>query len=485
MNGRRQPRWSPLAAFLLVAGGLIVINVAAIILLLPSGLKNGVAFAIGCAMGIVLTLCLLGVIRRLPRSGDSLRSARSGRDSPPYFSGATHGARESQAPQVPTPRTSSEQAIGGGPEWMRRGFPVRNPSASATSGFATDLDRRSRGASADTEQSPPPAQPTDTRATSASPPLREGQLLSDVAAASRAIQEDVQQVARCLAELRREASLSYRQDPLPALQAQHQETMSILKQTDKQMADLRLSLDTKLEQLLAYERRSLLLEAEKVATALDQRINAAHQAIGSQSAILLETLMGFKETYSGVGFALLDKGVSRIVRNLASKPEFGASWDAAQQLAEMRSLQSELRLLIQELTEGQAALVDAAARLSALGTRYHQLETALLPTMADALTNSLRSCFLEEIEAEYLAFMQNRTQYKSQEVLSGLLKKLGLELTVLRLGESVPDPKLHEIVSSTSDARWPSGTVANVLSMGYQDVLNGQLVKAKVLVNRS
>ncbi len=76
--------------------------------------------------------------------------------------------------------------------------------------------------------------------------------------------------------------------------------------------------------------------------------------------------------------------------------------------------------------------------------------------MADALTNSLRSCFLEEIEAEYLAFMQNRTQYKSQEVLSGLLKKLGLELTVLRLGESVPDPKLHEIVSSTSDARWPS-----------------------------
>jgi molecular chaperone GrpE (heat shock protein) len=52
------------------------------------------------------------------------------------------------------------------------------------------------------------------------------------------------------------------------------------------------------------------------------------------------------------------------------------------------------------------------------------------------------------------------------------------------IGKTVPDTRLHEVTSASSNSRYPNGTIINIVQMGYVNRLTNEVAKAQVIINR-
>ncbi len=137
-------------------------------------------------------------------------------------------------------------------------------------------------------------------------------------------------------------------------------------------------------------------------------------------------------------------------------------------------------------------LPDADQRSSRLLGKAQEILTAYTNTKGSGsfdskLIEQTRRTLLKEIGMPYISIVMGRFQGNGDKAYSQLaetLQQLGLDLIDITIGQTRPDERLHDVQSAMPMDKYPSGTIANVVKMGYIERATGEISKAQVIVSQ-
>lgn len=137
-------------------------------------------------------------------------------------------------------------------------------------------------------------------------------------------------------------------------------------------------------------------------------------------------------------------------------------------------------------------LPDAEQRSSRLLREAQEILTGYTDTKISKSFNSelierTRRALLKEIGMPYISIVMGRFRGngdKAYTQLAETLQQLGLDLIDITIGQTRPDERLHDVQSAMPPDKYPSGTIANVVKMGYIERATGEISKAQVIVSQ-
>jgi len=252
-----------------------------------------------------------------------------------------------------------------------------------------------------------------------------------------------------------------------------------MEQLNEKIASLENDLITLRQERLA-EKNAAVVAARKE---LDILIEQVTTALPQDAANLLNAL-SFANHADALSH-LVEVG-QRLLSEICSS-KGGASLRA---YIEMMDKLQEIREKLDRLLT--RTLPDAEQRSSRLLREAQEILTGYTDTKSSKSFNSelikrTRRALLKEIGMPYISIVMGRFRGngdKAYTQLAETLQQLGLNLIDITIGQTRPDERLHDVQSAMPPDKYPSGTIANVVKMGYIERATGEISKAQVIVSQ-
>jgi len=150
----------------------------------------------------------------------------------------------------------------------------------------------------------------------------------------------------------------------------------------------------------------------------------------------------------------------------------------------VHEIRDELNKLLSQPT------ADAEQRATKLAQEADQVvrtcvEAQSAASVDNALIDQAKRTLMKEAAMPYVSIVMGRYQGDGEgayKQIKDVLQNLGLDLIDIAVGQTRPDSRLHDVQSSMSSDKYPSGTIANVVRMGYTNRSTGEVTKAQVIV---
>ena len=303
--------------------------------------------------------------------------------------------------------------------------------------------------------------------------------------ATLAKQSAVHEIQKLRTDLAGYVTTSQMQSYLDDLAAQHSSALKELNQhvaqqiqdVQRQLSSLHNDLQAIRNERLA-EKNAAVVEASKHLESLLQQVG---KGLPRDAASLIN---GLASACYAEALPQLMKVAQRLLNEVCSS-EGGKSLNAyVETVNRLHEIRDELNRL-----QSQPS-ADAEQRAAKLTTEADKAVKACVDqqsaTSVDSgIVEQARRALMKEAAMPYVSIVMGRYQGDGDgayQQIKDVLQNLGLELIDIVVGQTRPDSRLHDVQSSMSSDKYPPGTIANVVRMGYTNRATGEVSKAQVIV---